>query len=171
MDQNFLSLSEHSLELFREIFKKHEKSQNKYQSELQLIQEFDDSIPQSQDLQSFIDKIDEQIEIVNKSITKANQILLNIILKKPNDPVSDIIKNIIETNKNIVFQQCMQCFEHNKAYATIPEILNIEDNIQNQVDDLIEQDIYIETDKEKYERMTKILEHKKKVVPFLKSTD
>ena len=159
------------MEKYKEIFAKYEKSQNRYRSELQLIQEIDNSIPRSEDLESFIDQIDQQIEIVDKSIAKANEILLNVMVKKPNDPISDILKSIIQTNQSILFDQCMQCFEQGKAYATIPEMLSIEDNISSQVDDLIEQDLYIETDSEKFERMQKILDHKKKVVPFLKSAE
>ena len=135
-----------------------------------ILEDIDNSLPQSNLLIKKINEIDLNLLNINKNIENLQKKLYSLLELNNNNnsfSQSNFFKNILKYYQFELLNICQDSINKGWNSVLVSQILELEDFLFNNIEELIEKGLFIENSIERMDRLQKVLKHKEKVVPLI----
>jgi ABC-type transporter Mla subunit MlaD len=153
-----------------------ENRQLTYQIDAQktVIAALAESLPKVEELEQSIQEKGEQIAAINRQLSDATAVLLNILQataagKPAVANASQLLKFLLDTVGKILVEISGSAIREDSTWVPITSLLEIEDQVRKIIEDLHERGMYPETDEEADQRLQETQAHTVRVMDFLRS--
>lgn len=145
-------------------------------SQQSIIDDVEESQAEEEKLVESIQKIEEEIKIINNILVNSHQTLTNILYdqegrqaQNENNNVSEILKIILPSFQNLIFDLCSDAASNGSTNISITTIFELEQRIIKIIESLKQRGVYPETDEQALKGLEELQSHQQRIHTFINS--
>lgn len=134
------------------------------------LEEITFSMPEIDSLIKKIDEVDQDLENANLMLIKSQNALHELLLTKPQSSQADpgaILSSILSSIENTILSISLEAVSNEQTDTSLLNIVDLENQVSKMIEQLVEREMFPETEQELHNRITSVSQHNKRLVVFL----
>lgn len=170
MDQQLLDLAAIHVNGYKQKVNAKMQTMSILQNEQTIMEDIECSLVNPMKASQKINNINKELKKIDNDILEARKYLLALQKKEKqtHKGASDMIKMLIPLYQEALTQECLMACSKGHSDVLITNIIELEDRILTMTEKLDQRGLFPETQEERLTRVRSVLEHKEKVVGFIK---